>query len=289
VNVGLAHADTPTRIFVALWAIALLLGTATLGWSMFGIAVAFVAVFGLLCALTTLWTKPLRRSVDAIGNRAFAIAVVIISIVFAVVTYDGMLFWGIASQPIPLWSVLRHTVGNFAVRLGVQRTELQNPLDSVVLPFVLLAPLRLGRTAFGVGPFRAGAGRVALLWIGLGIAVPVIELVLHAWAPMPLGRRVLIDLVRNGYSEEFLCRGVILGVLSARLGTSAANVVQALAFGALHAGTGIYDYHNVLVAMSHTMLTNAVFGLAMGFLTVRTGNIAIPGAFHALLDAWVPG
>jgi membrane protease YdiL (CAAX protease family) len=279
--------DTPSRIFGGLWLLALVFGTATLGGGMLAQAAVYAVLFGGLCVLTALWTKPAVRYGATTTPVTFAIACAILAVVFVVTTYDGMLFWGVVHAPMPLWTPLHRAVGDLAHRLGLQRMELQNPFSDIVVAALLLLPLRLGRQAFGVGRFRPGAARTALLWLGIGILVLLYDLVVHAWTAGHLGHRILSDIVQNGYSEEFLFRGAILGVLASRIGAGGANLVQALLFAVFQTGVEMNLYHDGLVGMSRALLTTGVFGWAMGFVTLRTGNIAIPGAFHALFDAWV--
>ncbi|HEY4438859.1 MAG TPA: CPBP family intramembrane glutamic endopeptidase, partial [Candidatus Elarobacter sp.] len=279
--------DTPTRYFAMLWLLALVFATATIGLQMAAVAITFVLVLGVLAILTALWTQPVTRYGARATTVVFTIACVLLAAVFALVVYDGLFFWRIVTTPLPGWTDVTRAIGLFAQRLGLPSTALLNPFAFVVLPAVLLAPLRLGREGFGLGRFRPGAWKVALLWIGVGVAVPLVELVVRSWDPALLGFRFAADFVPNGFSEEFLCRGVILGVLASRIGPSGANVVQAVAFAVFHAGSELRDYHSLIVGMSHSLLTNGVIGYALGFVTLRTGNIAIAGAFHALLDAWI--
>ncbi len=58
--------------------------------------------------------------------------------------------------------------------------------------------------------------------------------------------------------------------------TEYALFLQAILFGAWHAHTDIVGYHgDVLNAVADMIASQAMFALGMGYLRIRTGNIAI--------------
>lgn len=138
----------------------------------------------------------------------------------------------------------------------------------------------------GLGRFKRGSLASAAVWL-----LPPVGA--FAWAALtghlPV-RRILRswlgNLLNNGVSEEFLWRGAIMGRLRALMGSEAALYLQAVLFGLWHFGT---DYHifsgNLALLFANMFLVQITFGLAVGYVTQRTGNIAIGSAFHMLSDS----
>ena len=90
---------------------------------------------------------------------------------------------------------------------------------------------------------------------------------------------------RNGFAEEILWRGMVLRLLIAPLGVSGANVAQAIGFGLWHLPADLREPHAVLWnALAECIATQGFNGYVMGLLRLRTGNVLVPGVFHALID-----
>ncbi len=170
---------------------------------------------------------------------------------------------------------------NDGLLLGVNNFALYC-IPITVLLLLLGVPLR----SMGLGRFRKGSGWVAF-------ALLVVPLGIFAWftaiGKLSLGLVVqtwLINALQNGFSEEYMWRGAILGRLRTLMSTDLAILVQALAFGAWHYRSDMAGYHgNVVAAIGDMIASQAMFGLAMGYLRMRTGNVALPSAFHLLFDS----
>ena len=99
-------------------------------------------------------------------------------------------------------------------------------------------------------------------------------------------RQCVENVFRNGFSEEFLFRGVLLSRLRLVLSDQWALFAQALLFGVWHYGTDVRAANGNLIVTACFMITvQAVFGYALGFLALRTRSIAAGAAFHAIADA----
>jgi sodium transport system permease protein len=150
-------------------------------------------------------------------------------------------------------------------------------------------------TLLGLRPPPAGAGRSLLAaalvgasaWVVLGYAiVPLQELI--APAPPALTRALervaapggpvlgplLAVALTPAICEELLCRGAILPALRARLAPSAAILVAALLFGALHLSP-------------YRFVPTFLLGLAFGALAHASGWIVPAMLAHALNNAAV--
>ncbi len=93
-----------------------------------------------------------------------------------------------------------------------------------------------------------------------------------------------LDIFRNGFAEEILFRGMLLSVVTQRLGLANGHVCQALLFGLWHLGADLRDNHVVWMALAEGVSTQAIAGYAYGKVTQRTGNILAAGTSHTLYD-----
>ena len=188
---------------------------------------------------------------------------------------------------LPGWSGMRSAIYDLAA------LHLSAPFANGVANFwtycipiaVVLFLLRMPLRAQGLGPFRRGSLLTALIWL----AVPLVP---FAWAffsgkatAATIGLTWLSNLLQNGVSEEFLWRGAILGVLLRAMRTEYALLVQALFFAAWHWHADMTVYHNTVSVIADMIASQALFALAAGYVTVRTGNIAIASGFHLLFDS----
>ncbi|HJR74168.1 MAG TPA: CPBP family intramembrane glutamic endopeptidase [Luteimonas sp.] len=94
-----------------------------------------------------------------------------------------------------------------------------------------------------------------------------------------IGLALLYGIVKTGFSEELLFRGLIAGSLARRMPLVWANLLQALIFLAPH----------LLILISRPQLwpvLPAVFlgGLATGWLRIKSGSILGPWLIHGALN-----
>jgi membrane protease YdiL (CAAX protease family) len=157
----------------------------------------------------------------------------------------------------------------------------------VVVPALALATfgvrardvwVRLGKR----GWIAAGATWVAPFAIALAVGL--------AQHPASLGRlawRSTTNVFQNGFSEEFLFRGVLLTRLRFVMRDGWALFAQAILFGAWHYGADMREAHGDLIYAIALMITaQASFGYALGFLALRSRSPLFPSITHALADAF---
>lgn len=187
----------------------------------------------------------------------------------------------------PTWVMLHHVVFERLTRITPADFALGivNFIDYALLAGVVLFLLGVRPGDMGLGRFRRGAARSALCWFALPLGAATLLAGLGRAAPATLLRAFAGNFLQNGFSEEFLFRGALLGRLRALWGTRIALLAQAVLFGLWHLDNDLSQAHGALpLAIALALANHAVMGYALGFVTVRTGNIAIASVFHALLD-----
>ena len=87
---------------------------------------------------------------------------------------------------------------------------------------------------------------------------------------------LVYSFIRTAFSEELLFRGFILKVLSGKMGAAAANIVQALLFGAMHGVPIFLKTQNAAALVLLTVLPACV-GWVLGWLDEKkNGGSIIP-------------
>jgi len=172
-----------------------------------------------------------------------------------------------------------------AIGLGYGDTALPNFLTYVLIPGLLLfalgaKPIELGLVAWRNGSWYALLGALIL---------PVILMAVWFSKGHASGGLLVALLVRNflsnGFSEEFLMRGVTLSHMRAFFTKDWALVLQALLFGLLHLGGTISGLHaNLLLALANVIALNAPTGFFLGLIALRARSIVLPGLIHMTLD-----
>lgn len=162
---------------------------------------------------------------------------------------------------------------------------LVNFTDYALIAGLLLLVLGVRARDMGLGAFRRGTPLTALCWLALPTAAATLSIFFGRAAPAALLRAFGGNLLQNGVSEEFLFRGALLGRLRAMWSTRTALLAQAVLFGLWHLSGDLAQARGaLLLAIALALANHAIMGYAMGFVTVRSGNIAIASTFHALLD-----
>ncbi|MCL1635262.1 CPBP family intramembrane metalloprotease [Luteimonas sp. SX5] len=165
-----------------------------------------------------------------------------------------------------LYHRLRHKrgFGEIARRAGLQLGEKKYLIYSVLSAAACVGLLLAWRPALDS---FTGATSPQRTFVGLGMSAASIAMAL------------LYGMVKTGFSEEFLFRGLIAGSLSRRMPLLWANVLQALIFLAPH----------LLILLSRPALwpvLPAVFvgGLLTGWLRIKSGSIIGPWLIHGALN-----
>lgn len=164
-------------------------------------------------------------------------------------------------------------------------SALPNFIAHALVPGLLLfalgaKPLELGLSAWRKGSWAALAGACvvpfifAILWFmrGHGSGTLLAFLVVH-------------NFLSNGFSEEFLIRGMTMSHLRAFITKDWALAIQAVLFGLLHLGGTIGEQHgNWSVATADVIALNAPMGYFLGLIALRSRGVLLPGLIHTTLD-----
>lgn len=99
------------------------------------------------------------------------------------------------------------------------------------------------------------------------------------WSGTSLGLALFYGVVKTGFAEELLARGLIAGSLSRRMSLAWANLVQALIFLAPHLLL-------LLVASEFWMAMPLIFAGALlaGWARIKSGSILGPWLIHAAVN-----
>lgn len=161
-----------------------------------------------------------------------------------------------------------------------------NPVLYFVIPFstLLLLGAKPSELGFARGRYTL---RVTLLWCAIPLIAIVVFLCLGQLTFRVLGQRLLSNFFQNGPMEEFLFRGALQTRLRKFSGSTAAIVVQAIAFGVWHLGmqwssTGFSD---LWAGLALTIALQTVVGLGFGVIADRTNNIYAASIFHVVSNA----
>ncbi len=168
-----------------------------------------------------------------------------------------------------------------AVGLGYGDSALPNFIVFVLIPGTLLfalgtKPIELGLTAWRKGSWYALMGAFILPAIFAGFW--------FARGHATIGLLILIlvrNLLSNGFSEEFLMRGMTMSHLRAYFSKDWALVLQATLFGLLHFGQ---PQGNWVVALAYVIALNAPMGFFLGLIALRSSSVVLPGLIHMTLD-----
>ena len=217
----------------------------------------------------------------ASGLRLYArVAVVAATLLFVAyeTSWGAALVWNSRAEVF-----VQHV--SAAIGLGYGDTALPNFLVYVLIPgFLLFAlgakPLELGLAAWQKGSWHALLGAFILPAVFIGI-----------WFSKGHGAIGLLTfmLVRNflsnGFSEEFLTRGMAMSHLRAFFTKDWGLVLQAMLFGLLHFGGTISEQHgNWVMAFANVIALNAPTGFFLGLIALRARSIVLPGLIHMTLD-----
>jgi membrane protease YdiL (CAAX protease family) len=180
-----------------------------------------------------------------------------------------LLLGGVPFLAYYLWQRLRNRGGleETAARGGLQRCDTRYLAYSAAFAVATVAILVLWPPP--LAPFtRAGSPQQP--FVGLGLDGPAV--------PMAL----LYGVVKTGFPEELLFRGLITGSLARRLPLLWANLVQALIF--------LVPHLLVLRVMPELWgILPVVFGaaLVLGWVRIKSGSILGPWLIHAAANVTI--
>jgi membrane protease YdiL (CAAX protease family) len=274
------------------YAIIWLLSIAYLGLRGNGVfgSVAFALGILVFCCITVLITKDVdEQPVESQRSDYRSWLQLAIVLFFVALTgYGGFIFNVRPGQPvnIPLWS----PVVNWFGQLGGQYLNdvvdhsptlaTSNLARYVLIPlvFLLLSGARFRSLGFAKG-YRVW--QVTLFWISIPLILFITQIFSGATTLATLAKMFLGNLLRNGFSEEFLFRGALQTRLQALVNSDWALVIQALLFGVWHLGldTQTMD-RDILQGFALGIASHSILGLGVGIIFQRTRNLVAPSIVH---------
>jgi membrane protease YdiL (CAAX protease family) len=164
--------------------------------------------------------------------------------------------------------------------------SLVNPIQYFVLPFLVLLFL-------GAHPSELGFERghrswwVILLWCGIEFALWGLQVLSGALYPLRLLTVFISNFFQNGFFEEFLFRGALQTRLRLLVDPAWSLVLAALIFGLWHLGADVRAAGgDWLGGLALTVRNQAVFGLVMGIIFMRTRNLLACSVVHTVLNTF---
>lgn len=169
------------------------------------------------------------------------------------------------------------------VGLGYGDTAIPNFLFYFLVPCALLLllgakPVELGLTAWRKGGWVALLGALvlptifAIVWFVRGRGTLAILLFL-----------LLRNFLSNGFSEEFLMRGMTLSHLRALMSKEWAVAIQAVLFGLFHLNL-FQKPESWPLECARVIAMNAPIGYFLALVALRARSVLLPGIIHATLD-----
>ncbi len=194
---------------------------------------------------------------------------------------------------VPLWG-FEALACLFAGRMIATELHLPYPLTILVPLTLLIAWAVLRKFSLREGLWARGGftthWRLAVGIAAASIAVLGCWLVWHfpvrgwalipAWPPAALVPLGIAFAVFNATVEELVFRSMLLTGLSRSFGAFRGQFAQAWFFGLFHVSGGVPDdASGFVLAMA--------FGIAMGYLLVRTRSLLSPIVSHAIVDLFI--
>jgi membrane protease YdiL (CAAX protease family) len=263
---------SPFRLFVGLYVAAFVLlvqqGHQADAFRTFRYSLMFLALAFVTTRLTSAETSERPR----IGNYAW--------IQFALIG-AAIFFTGLVSSRLGSEDATHFDVVGSVYSVGCWQFFVE-----VCAVFMGLRLLGVARADLGLRKWGRGGTLVAIIWVATALGFLISDMIFRVIAPLEAFHQVALNVFRNGFSEEFLFRGVLLSRLRAVVNDDWALFTQAMLFGVWHYGADVRASEgNPLVTACFMITVQAVFGYSLGYLALRTRSIAIGAAFHAIADA----
>lgn len=266
-----------TWLFLALYIVAaitymLMGGSAFFLLKLLGFIVVYLAILLFITPLTANAPTPAWEEVATYSRQLlwWQFAALLIFCLLEIL-YDFLLFGPL--QTMARFGVILFQLGNIFMIL----------LLLVVLPLLIMRLLKVRWSEMGFGHgYR--------VWVAIGISclVPIIVLLIQVIT----GRGILSIfggsvryLLLAGFPEEVFFRGLLLTRLVRLTGTKWGIVLSALIFGLIHMAVNMSSGSSIVEALVVAMLTQALLGVVLAILFVRTRNVWASEVFHTLIDA----
>lgn len=278
--------------FAIIWLVSigylLLTGNGVIGSTTFALG---ILVFS---AITVSITENQAETPVAEKKRSpfFWLQLLVVVFFILLTGYRGFVFnvQPARAMNIPVWSWFGDWFSNLGGRYLSNLVDhspglaAENFAGYFLIPFVLLLLLgaRLPDLGFGKGH---RVSRVTALWVSIPLVFFIINIVNGSTSLMRLGMMFFGNLLRNGFSEEFLFRGALQTRLKDWLGSELALVLQALVFAVWHLGADTqFMGGDVLQGLALGIASHSISGLAMGVIFQRTRNLIAPSITHVVIN-----
>jgi membrane protease YdiL (CAAX protease family) len=274
--------------FAAIWIASiiylLITGNGVMGSSAFALG---ILIFSAITVALTQDQPDIEPSETK--KSVWVWAQLLVVLFFVLLTgYRGYVFNllpGRATQ-IPIWSLFADWFGNLGGRYlpnlvdHSPRLAAANFAGYFLIPLILLLLLgaRLPDLGFGKGH---RVWRVVALWVSIPVIFFIINILNGSATPIQLVRMFFGNLLRNGFSEEFLFRGALQTRLRQWMASDWALVFQALTFAIWHLGADTqYMGGELLQGLALGIASHSMLGLAVGIIFQRTRNLIAPSLVH---------
>jgi len=190
------------------------------------------------------------------------------------------------SMNIPVWSWFTDGFANIGGRYLHNLVDHSSGIAAAnfagyfLIPFILLLLLGARLPDLGLGKGHR-VWRVVALWASIPVIFFIINILNGSATPIQLARMFFGNLLRNGFSEEFLFRGALQTRLKQWMSSDWALVIQALAFAVWHLGTDTqFMGGDILQGLALGIASHSMLGLALGIVFLRTRNLIAPSIIH---------
>jgi len=281
-----------TWFFVTIWLASigylLLTGNGVIGSTTFALG---ILVFSAITVSIT--ENQAENPVAEKKQSPFFWLQLLVVVFFILLTgYRGFVFnvQPARAMNIPVWSWFGDWFSNLGGRYLSNLVDhspglaAENFAGYFLIPFVLLLLLRARLPDLGFGKGHR-VSRVTALWVSIPLVFFIINIVNGSTSLMRLGMMFFGNLLRNGFSEEFLFRGALQTRLKDWLGSEWALVLQALVFAVWHLGADTqFMGGDVLQGLALGIASHSISGLAMGVIFQRTRNLIAPSITHVVIN-----
>lgn len=279
------------KLMAALWLLAVAILIAYHRFDVVTIGTDFIFPV-LMAVLAWISIRIVRQRAEPLPQRSKQRARIVLQllVIFAAIVLtglSGLLFHGLITTTIPPWQALLRTVAPIGDALHIGENQAINVATYVVLPGVLVLLFGAKLRELGFARFATKTGKLAILWL----ALPAIGWAVAIGSGQSNVGWMLWQFVRNalsnGFSEEFLFRGLLFTRLRALIQGELALVVQAIVFGFWHFGADFSaaPNHNLVATFADMFASQVVIGYGLAWLMLKTRSIVLPSAFHLAIDS----
>lgn len=275
-------------IWIASLVYLLITGNGVIGSSAFALGILIFAAITIALTENPADTPVLEKGMSPIHWLQ-----ILVVLFFVLLTgYRGFIF---NTQPgnsmeIPIWSLFSDWFGNLGGRYLTGIVDHSPGLAAAnfggyfLIPFILLLLLGARLPELGLGKGHR-VWRVVAVWVFIPLIFFIVQVSTGSVTMIRLSQMFVGNLLRNGFSEEFLFRGALQTRLRQWIGSEWALVIQALIFAIWHLGFDTQTMGgDILQGLALGIASHSISGLAMGIIFQRTRNLIAPSITHVIIN-----